>query len=187
MTSSKYQSLPDLLRDNLDILFVGINPSVYSAEKGHYFARKTNRFWPCFSRSKLSLAVRKALGVEWLEPEHDRILPEHGFGFTDAVKRPTPRASDLTRAEFSAGVAALAGKIEHFAPRIACFHGVTSYREVHRAWTGTRTDPALGLQALVIGRTRLFVVPNPSAANARFTPDDQVAWYDRLAVCLATA
>ena len=36
-------TLPDLLRRDLDVVFVGINPSVYSAERGHYFARGSNR------------------------------------------------------------------------------------------------------------------------------------------------
>ena len=37
------ETLPDLLREGLAIVFVGINPSVYSVRQGHYFARKTNR------------------------------------------------------------------------------------------------------------------------------------------------
>jgi TDG/mug DNA glycosylase family protein len=57
-------TLPDLLTDNLDVVFVGINPSIYSAERGRYFARPGNRFWPCLSRSVLSLRAREALGVE---------------------------------------------------------------------------------------------------------------------------
>src|SRR6516162_4347075 len=88
------ETLPDLLRDQLDVVFIGINPSLFSVAQGHYFARRSNRFWPCFSRSILSEAARRALGVERLEPEHDRVLPAHGFGFTDLVKRPTARASD---------------------------------------------------------------------------------------------
>ncbi len=44
-------SLPDLLRPGLDVVFVGINPSIYSVQQGHYFARRANRFWPAFSRS----------------------------------------------------------------------------------------------------------------------------------------
>lgn len=178
------RDLPDLVRPNLDVLFVGINPSSYSVARGHYFARKANRFWPCFSRSTLSLAARTTLGVSCLEPAHDRDLLDHGFGFTDAVKRPTPRASDISPSEFIAGVAALVAKLENFEPRIACFHGITAYRQVHKALTRTKSDPELGLQDLAIGRTRLFVVPNPSPANAHFTPADQVAWYDRLAVCI---
>ncbi|MBV9521790.1 MAG: hypothetical protein JO010_03295 [Alphaproteobacteria bacterium] len=43
----------------------------------------------------------------------------------------------------------------------------------------------MGLQAETIGATRLFVVPNPSPANAHIRPAEQTAWYDRLAACLA--
>ena len=46
-------------------------------------------------------------------------------------------------------------------------------------------DPALGLQAAMVGSTQLFVVPNPSPANAHFTPADQTIWYDALAEALS--
>lgn len=178
-------SLPDLVRENLDVIFVGINPSSFSVAQGHYFARKTNRFWPSFSRSILSLKAREGLGVTRLEPMHDRALLDHGFGFTDAVKRASPRATDIAPAEFAAAVADLVGKLDHYRPRIACFHGIMAYRHVHRALTRARTDPTLGAQPFGIGSTRLFVVPNPSPANAHFTPADQIEWYDRLAQELA--
>ena len=55
-------TLPDLLRSGLDVVFVGINPSLYSVAQGHYFARRSNRFWPCFSRSVLSLLVTDLRG-----------------------------------------------------------------------------------------------------------------------------
>jgi TDG/mug DNA glycosylase family protein len=179
------QSLPDLVRDGLDVLFVGINPSVFSAVQGHYFARKTNRFWPAFSRSVLSQAARQGIGAADLKPEHDRLLLAHGFGFTDAVKRPTARASDLAPAEFAAAVTALVEKLARRQPRVACFHGMMAYRQVHRALAGARSDPILGLQSARIGRSRIFVVPNPSPANAHFTLADQILWYDRLAARLA--
>ncbi|ACB94761.1 mismatch-specific DNA-glycosylase [Beijerinckia indica] len=181
MQPNPQTSLPDLLDKGLSVLFVGINPSLYSVAQGHYFARKTNRFWPAFSRSVLSLAARENLGLEALEPMHDHLLPAQGFGFTDTVKRPTARASDVSPAEFAAAVTALVEKIEYYRPRIACFHGTMAYRPVHRALTETKTDPALGMQTLSIGPTHLYVVPNPSPANAHFTPADQTAWYDRLA------
>ena len=176
-------TLPDLLRDNLDVIFVGINPSTYSVLQGHYFARKTNRFWPAFSQSAISLAACQALGVERLEPLHDAMLLDYGFGFTDAVKRASPRATDVSPKEFADGVAALMEKFKELQPKIACFHGIMAYRAVHRVLTSSKDDPALGLQPteLNIGRTRLFLAPNPSPANAHFTPADQVAWYDRLA------
>jgi double-stranded uracil-DNA glycosylase len=174
-------TLPDLLADGLCVLFVGINPSVFSASQGHYFARPGNRFWPCFSRSVLSTTARQGLGVAALRPEDDTALPAHGFGFTDVVKRPTPRASDVMPDEFSAGVTDLVSKLERYRPRIACFHGVTGYRHVHRALDPETGPIELGAQPLRIGRTMLYLVPSPSGANAHFTPADQTQWDDRLA------
>lgn len=178
-------TLPDLLRPGLEVVFIGINPSLFSARHGHYFARRTNRFWPCFSRSALSQAARTAMGLTQLEPIHDRALIEHGFGFTDLVKRPTARASELEASELAAGAEQLKAKIERFEPRIACFHGITAYRQFHRALAGASANLALGLQALRIGRSALFLLPNPSPANAHFTPAEQTRWYDKLASCLA--
>ena len=174
-------TLPDLLRDGLDVVFVGINPSLYSVSQGHYFARRSNRFWPCFSRSVLSGAARRALGVVRLEPQHDRALLEHGFGFTDVAKRASVRASELSHSELTAGVADLVVKLEQHRPRVACFHGITGYRHVMSALGPGAAPPALGVQKLRIGDTLCFLVPSPSGANAHFTPADQTAWYDRLA------
>src|SRR5690242_20358386 len=180
MVQSK-DTLPDLLRNGLDVVFVGINPSLFSVAQGHYFARRSNRFWPCFSRSVLSEAARRALGAARLEPQHDRALLDHGFGFTDVAKRASARASELSLSELAAGVADLVGKLERHRPRIACFHGITGYRHVMSALDPTAAPPALGVQTLCIGTTHCFLVPSPSGANAHFTPADQTRWYDRLA------
>jgi TDG/mug DNA glycosylase family protein len=174
-------TLPDLLQSGLTVAFVNINPSVYSVERGHYFARRSNKFWPCVSRSVLTLAMREALGLDELGPEHDVLLPRFGIGFTDLVKRATPRASDVTPAEFAAGVDALLRKLARVQPRVACFHGMTGYRPVHRALLGGEPPRALGLQPLRLGPARVFVVPNPSGANAHYTRAEQTAWYDALA------
>jgi double-stranded uracil-DNA glycosylase len=179
-------TLPDLVREGLDIVFVGINPSVYSARQGHYFARPTNRFWPAFSRSILSAAARQGLGIAMLRPEHDAALLDYGFGFTDVVKRPTGNAAQLAPGELAAAVPLLLAKIEACRPRLACFHGITGYRPFHRVvFPDAAHQPVLGLQAENLGATRLAVVPNPSPANAHATPADQTAWYDRLAGLVA--
>ncbi len=162
-------------------MFVGINPSIFSTERGHYFARASNRFWPCISRSELSLAARNALALEQLGPEHDRALLRYGIGFTDLVKRPTAKASDLAAAELAAGVEHLVAKLERYRPRVACFHGVTGYRYVHNLLAGRTGELALGPQSARIGPTRIFLVPNPSGANAHFTRAEQTSWYDALA------
>lgn len=167
-------------------MFVGINPSLYSVAQGHYFARRANRFWPCFSRSVLSRGARQRLGVANLEPRHDGDLLRYGFGFTDVVKRATRRAGDLAPGELTAGAATLKEKVERYRPRIACFHGITAYRQFHRALSLDDAEPRLGPQPHGFGPTRLYLVPNPSPANAHFTAADQTGWYDRLAAWLSS-
>src|SRR5580658_3841806 len=158
-------TLPDLLRPDLDLVFIGINPSLYSVAQGHYFARKTNRFWPAFSRSILSAPARRALGFEQLTPEHDAMLQDYGIGFTDVVKRATARADELNPDEFAEATRELVAKLERFQPRIACFHGMMGYRPFVRLHAPTLPPAVLGEQTLRLGRTRLFVIPNPSPAN----------------------
>ena len=177
-------SLPDLLQNELDVVFVGINPSLYSVAQGHYFARKTNRFWPALSRSILSESARRSLGIDRLEPTHDAALLEHGFGFTDVVKRASARASEVRPDEFLAGACDLAEKLTTFQPRIACFQGMMGYRPFVLAHDPTLPKPKLGEQPLRFGRTRLFVIPSPSPANAHASPAIQTEWYDRIAAAL---
>jgi double-stranded uracil-DNA glycosylase len=184
MTDPSRASLPDLVRDGLDVLFIGINPSVWSAEQGHYFARKTNRFWPAFSRSILSAPARRAFGRDQLGPADDAALLAHCIGFTDCVKRPTARADEVSAREFAEGAANLIVKLEAFRPRIACFQGLTGYRPFLSALAPEAAKPSQGEQPIRIGQTRLFVVPNPSPANAHETLQSQTAWYDRLAAAL---
>jgi len=174
-------TLADLLRDELEVVFIGINPSLYSVAQGHYFARKTNRFWPAFSRSILSEPARRALGADRLEPSHDAILLDFGIGFTDVVKRPTARADELSPEEYAAGARDLVAKLETFQPRIACFHGMMGYRPFILGHAPMSPRPQLGEQPVNIGQTRLFVIPNPSPANAHASPAEQTEWYDRLA------
>ena len=179
------KTLDDLLKRNLDLIFVGINPSIYSVERGHYFARPGNRFWPCLSRSKLSLAARSALKVDVLMPQHDRALQKFGIGFTDVAKRPTVKASDLPLRELAAGVDALLDKLKKFKPRVACFHGITGYRHVHDLLGDKSSVARHGFQPLGLGETRLYLAPNPSGANAHFTREDQVRAYDEIATWIA--
>jgi double-stranded uracil-DNA glycosylase len=176
-----FQTLPDHLRRGLDVVFVGINPGTYSVARGHYFARTTSRFWPGFSASKISRQMRNALGMERLGPEHDSLMTKFGFGFTDVVKKPSGNAAELDLADFAEWGPVLLKKLKAYKPRVACFHGLTAYRPFLKLVLNSDIKPILGAQAQVIGSTRIFVVPNPSPANAHFTVKDQAEWYDRLA------
>lgn len=178
-------TLPDYLAPDLDLVFVGINPGLYSARVGHYFARRTNRFWPAFSRSRLSEGVRSKLRKTDLAPEDDSALLSFGIGFTDVVKRATGNAAQLQSEEYRLGAPELLNKLRRFQPAVACFHGVTGYGAFARYALGDEKRRwELGPQDRSVGQTLLFVVPSPSPANAHFTLGDQIEWYDSLSAYL---
>jgi TDG/mug DNA glycosylase family protein len=164
--------LPDYLEPGLDIVFVGLNPSLYSIRVGHYFANPRNRFWTALNRSGL-------VGQE-LSPEQDARLLDYRIGFTDLVKRPTPQASGLSAADYRQWAPALKTKLLEYQPRIACFHGLMGYKAYLKYAEGVEEKPLLGRQERTIGKSQIFVVPNPSPANARFSIDDLVQWYQQL-------
>ena len=77
-------TLPDYLRPGLDIVSIGLNPSLPSVRLGYYFANPRNRFWRALNASGL-VPVALEPGVEAME----LMLRHYGIGFTDVVKRPT--------------------------------------------------------------------------------------------------
>ncbi len=158
--------LPDYLAPNLDIIFIGLNPGSYSDKMGHYFARSTNLFWTALYES--------ALVKERLTPLDDVRMNEFGFGLTDLVPRVTPNIDSLTRAEFVAGGEILRAKILNYAPRIACFVGITGFRHAfhRRAELGAQSSP-------VWGNTKIFIVPSTSPRNAYYRPQ-VIDWFKRL-------
>ena len=168
------ETLPDYLREGLDIVLIGLNPSAYSVREGHYFANPRNRFWVALSAS--GLAGREVVPVD------DAGMLADGIGFTDVVKRATPQASGLTAADYRRDAPLLRDKLLGYAPTIACFHGLTAYRAYLRHAEGLRNagDIELGRQSYCIGESRVFVLPNPSPANARYSLEDLTEWYRRL-------
>ena len=174
------RTLPDLLEPGLRLVFVGLNPSEYSAREGYYFANPRNRFWPAFNRSSL---LPGALGRE-CTPADAALLLEYGIGFTDVVKRPTPQGSGLKAADYRRWAPLLRDKLLECQPQLVCFHGLMAYKSYLRYGEGERESPELGLQPRGIGSSPVFVVPNPSPANARYSVDDLTAWYDQVAATL---
>jgi double-stranded uracil-DNA glycosylase len=174
--SSRPRSLPDRLARGLDIVSIGINPSVYTAIHGFNFARPGNRFWPTFN----------AAGIvpERLEPGKAavmKLLRVHRFGFTDLVKRATDRADELSDEDYRRGATALKRKLERYAPRIAWFQGTSAYQKYLEFAEGTKRKVAPGLQPERIGATAVFVTPNPSGANPAANPKLLLPWYLELA------
>jgi len=169
-------TLPDFIAPGLDILSIGINPSVYSVERGFPFARPGNRFWPALNAS--------GLVAEPMPPSREsveRLLRESRIGFTDLVKRATPRAADLGDEDYARGARLLRKKLERFAPGIAWFHGTSGYRLFLANTDAPRERIAAGLQPEQIGPTRIFVTPNPSGANPSANPKLLLPFYRELA------
>ena len=139
---------------------------------GHYFATPRNRFWPAINRSGLL--------EESLDAESDHRILRQGMGFTDVVKRPSRGASDLRASDFRRWAPLLKEKLERFRPLLVCFHGVMAYRNYLKYAEGVDKRPELGLQEFAIGASKVFVVPNPSPANAAYSLDVLTDWYRRL-------
>jgi TDG/mug DNA glycosylase family protein len=148
----------------LRALFVGINPSLRSAEVGHHFARPGNRFWPALHAARFTPRL--------LTPYEDGLLPSFGIGVTNIVSRPTRAAAELTAEELRAGALALEATVRAWKPRLVAVVGVVAYRAAFR-----RPDANLGLQQERVGGRPVWVLPNPSGLNAHFKPADFARLY----------
>ncbi|MDX1432939.1 MAG: mismatch-specific DNA-glycosylase [Gammaproteobacteria bacterium] len=170
------RTLPDYLRPGLVVVSIGLNPSIASVEAGFYFANPRNRFWRALGAAGIAPATLVP------GPEAVRTLfDEHGIGFTDVVKRPSPGGASLRAADFARWAPVLDEKLVANAPRIAWFHGKQAYGGYLRHARGRRETAPWGLQADPTVPWRVFVTPNPSPANAAWSLDDLVRWYRRLA------
>ncbi|WP_046175332.1 mismatch-specific DNA-glycosylase [Domibacillus indicus] len=140
----------DHLKENLDILFVGFNPSVRSGETGHHFANPNNRFWKILFEA--GLTPRKFRAAE------DSQLPGLGYGLTNIVARPTKTADEITKEEYREGRVLLKRKIEHYRPKIVCFVGKGVYQE----YSGRKQVPWGPQPDSVVPGTLDFVAPSSS-------------------------
>ncbi len=143
-------SLPDLLKPGLDLVFVGLNPSLKSAQLGHYYAGPGNQFWP--------FLFEVGFTDRLLTPQEDASLLGYGIGLTDVVKRPTRGVNDLSSKEFAPGFAGLKQKLATYRPRMVAFNGKTGYQTA----LGVRID--YGLQSDVLEGIPVFVCPSTSGA-----------------------
>jgi double-stranded uracil-DNA glycosylase len=150
----------------LSVLFVGINPSLRSAEVGHHFARPGNRFWPTLYAA--GFTQRR------LSPEDDGLLPSYGIGVVNFVSRPTRSADELTVAELRAGAAELEDTVRAWAPRLVAVVGLVAYRSAFG-----RPGASMGLQHELVGGRPVWVLPNPSGLNAHYKPADFARLYDQ--------
>lgn len=159
--------LRDVIAPGLKVLFVGYNPSLRSAEAGHHYAGRSNRFWKLLHRSGLT--------PDLMKPEQDMELLRMSYGSTNIVHRPTKAAAEITAEEYRKGREQLFKTIKKYRPRIVCYVGIGIYRVFAR-----NTRVAWGLQAdSVLPGVKDFVAPSSSGLN-RMKFADQVQIYGDL-------
>ena len=161
------KTVPDIIAPGLAVLFCGINPGLYSAAIGHHFGRPGNRFWPALHAAGFTPRL--------LDPREERELVPLGYGITNVVRRASASADHLTAAELIAGGKRLKAKVKRFAPRYLAVLGVQAYRIAF-----AKPKAQVGLQEETIGKTKLWVLPNPSGLNAHYQAKELVAVFRKL-------
>jgi TDG/mug DNA glycosylase family protein len=171
LEAARGRTIDAVLAPGLDVVFVGINPGLWSGATGHHFAGPNNRFWRALEGSRFTDRV---LG-SW----EDTDLPRYRLGVTNLVPRTTAKAAELTDDEYRAGAAALREKLEPFHPRRVAFLGIEAYGKAF-----SRPNPTIGKQKERLGDVEVWVLPNPSGANAYYSLEKQVALFTKLRASL---
>ena len=169
--AARGREIPEVLGPRLRVVFVGINPGLWSGATGHHFANPGNRFWKALHRSGFT--------ARELSPFQDATLLRRGLGVTNLVARTTARADELAPDELRAGAKRLVERLETFRPRAVAFLGLGTYRT---AFDRPKGDP--GPRRERIAGARVWVLPNPSGLNAHYQLDALADLFADLRVAL---
>ena len=181
LESFRGREVDDLVGPGLKLLFVGINPGLWTAAVQTHFAHPTNRFYPALAAAGITeYEVDRAAGMSDADRAH---LVARGVGMTNRVGRATARASELSATELREGGERLPRFVAEHRPKVVAIAGISAYRD------------AFGDRAAVLGRqpetldsasrwsgAALWVVPNPSGLNAHETVATLAAAYAAPAV-----
>lgn len=162
LEAARNAHVPDLIGPGVRLLFVGINPGLWTAATQTHFAHPGNRFYPALLRAGI---IRHEIdrGTGMSDVDRTRLI-ERGVGITNVVHRTTARASELTDAELREGGELLRATVRVHRPSVVAIAGVTAYRSAFRS-----PRAAMGEQSDGFEGARLWVVPNPSGLNAHET------------------
>jgi TDG/mug DNA glycosylase family protein len=162
LESFRDQWVPDLVGPGLELLFVGINPGLWTAATQTHFAHPGNRFYPALLKAGIiDRGIDRGTGFT---ADDRAYLIAAGVGITNLVNRATARASELTRPELLGGADRLASFVDNHRPSVVAVAGITAYRT---AFANPKAQ--LGRQPQSLSGAQLWVVPNPSGLNAHET------------------
>jgi double-stranded uracil-DNA glycosylase len=167
--------VPDLIGPGLRLLFVGINPGLWTAAVNTHFAHPGNRFYPALHRA--GIIERPIDRVNGMTDDDRAQLIDRGIGITNVVERATPRASELTTTELREGAERLRETIARHRPTVVAIAGITAYRTAF-----SQPKAQLGRQEMQLTGAAVWAVPNPSGLNAHETIDTLAQAYRQPAI-----
>ncbi|TNM46086.1 mismatch-specific DNA-glycosylase [Nocardioides albidus] len=171
--------VPDLLPNApgqvLRLLFVGINPGLWTAATQTHFAHPGNRFYPALLLG--GVIAERVDPADGMTDADRTMMRERGIGISNVVPRATAKASELSAEELRAGGVRLTELVARERPRVVAIAGITAYRT---AFGRPRAVP--GRQPEDLAGAELWVVPNPSGLNAHETVASLAAAYREVAV-----
>ena len=160
-------TIEDIIGPDLEVLFCGINPGLYSGATGLHCARPGNRFWKVLYGAGFTGRL--------LDPSEEAELLVNGYGITCFVSRTTARADELSKYEFVEGGKILLEKLAHYKPKMLAVLGLGAYRTAF-----DRPKAKVGLQQETFGDTRIWLLPNPSGLNANYQLADFIEMFTQL-------
>jgi TDG/mug DNA glycosylase family protein len=168
-------TVPDLVGPGVRLLFVGINPGLWTAATQTHFAHPGNRFYPALLEAGIiDTPIDRGVGMT---DDDRRSLIERGIGITNVVHRATAKASELSAAELREGGEQLRTFVRTHRPVVVAIAGITAYRSAFGHPKAT-----MGEQPESFEGSCLFVVPNPSGLNAHETTSTLAEAYRRAAI-----
>lgn len=166
LEAARGRTVPDLVGDEVRLVFVGINPGLWTAAAQAHFARPGNRFYKALHRAGITPRVLDPR--DGFDEQEREILLSRGIAITNLVKRATARADELDDEELRRGAKPLTRKIAAWRPRVVAIVGLTAYRTAFdrpRAKVGRQDDHA-------IAGAETWALPNPSGLNANYQLED---------------
>jgi TDG/mug DNA glycosylase family protein len=165
-------AVDDLVDDRVRILFVGINPGLWTAAVNAHFARRGNRFWPALHTAGITpRLIDVSAGMSEVDRE---LVLGLGIGITNIVSTASARADELSLEDLHVGAAQLEAKVRRWKPLVVAVLGLTAYRQAFG-----KPKAAQGCQEDQLGEAELWVLPNPSGLNAHETIDSLARSYRR--------
>jgi TDG/mug DNA glycosylase family protein len=154
--------LPDLLEQNLKVVFCGTAVGKQSAERQAYYAGNGNKFWP----------ILCSIGITYrqLEPSEYKSLLTFRVGLTDLAKEVSGSDANIKASDFDR--TRLRQVIEDYKPFALAF----TSKKAGQSFFGGKRD--YGQQPETIGTTRIYILPSTSGLANAYWSDK---WWSRLA------